>query len=214
MRCKIEEGVLDFFREKAKDLLLGGWQLDNIDRLRLAQIAKGVTGIGKGMDLLKTQIIKLPFESIVVRRGWLIAYTVSPFYMDEVENTWDFGYRPAREYINVTKNKWITSRYAVCIPDDLRNLDRVHFVPEVDPFVSDRHPHHLAFPPPGENRRTVGPLTWETSTCWSEFASPLRKTMDNLDFAMMLSIFHQFTKTYYPQSPKATARDIHFMELA
>lgn len=169
---------------------------------RLNNIQKGVSDAGIGLDFELSRLRSLEYEYLNVfhPNGGL------PLFLRGLVRS------PIMEIVNGNSRSGTldSGRYFVYVNVSrlmLADAHALHFVPERAPSEKYRHPHHYAVGREGEH-----PLSWETSTCWSQFGTVITMTMNQLDLVELFRMGQVFANRYYPGSPLVGLHNLPFIK--
>ena len=215
-KCRVDEGVMDVYREKGTDALKVLFDKMNTagnsrraatllsqrrgDVARLNEIIKGVSRPGRGIDREMARLRGTDFESIELKMvrtdKWLVAQT-RDLRMVAVQSN---------NYYNAKKgDKYDYGDYKIYVKvSDLGTpkLGSLHFVPDLEPFVHERHHHHKADMTRNARERNH-PVFMTPRSCWGGFSEPISANMSYCDLPELFRILRVFVGRYNPGSPLA-----------
>jgi hypothetical protein len=157
----------------------------------LAPIARGDTGAGVGLDMLKSRLRSLDYERFWVhesRKGPVLVGTTRHIRMETIGRgnkgraRYDAGqYHVGISLYNLVKGK---TEYQV-IPVEFED-------------AYNRHPHHRAY---GPEEGSDDPFLYKVHTCWGSFGTPITRYTRDGNLMEIFKLMRIFAGRYYTGSP-------------
>jgi len=222
-RCSVEDGVMDVYRKYAALALeniykkLNGLrpssrpaylQKSRGDVARLNDIVKGISKPGRGMDLEMSRLRSIDLKSISVEQikglNFLVGQTEGL-----IITLRDYEYLEKRTGKKMKHERYDHGDYKLYVPCSLLSTTKIselHFVPDLDPFVTSRHYHHTGQSVEPGHANPDHPVQMRPSSCWGGFANPLSVGLTMVDLPELFRMMRVFVGRYNPGSPLSHPR--------
>lgn len=222
-RCKVDDAVMDKYRKYAELALENIYkkmqgmrpisrpaylQKSRGDISRLNDIVKGISKPGRGMDLEMSRLRSIDLKAIYLEEieghDYLVGETEG--LIITLKDYDYFEKQTGKKLKHYEYDHGDYKMYVWCGLLSTPKISELHFIPQLDPFNSNRHYHHTGYSKEPNGRMPSHPVLMRPNSCWGGFASPLSVGLSMVDLPELFRMMRVFVGRYNPGSPLSRPR--------